>query len=403
MKVREIVTRAEHLLARLPVPGANEATLGRYKKTFMTMLDEPGRLDCLRKGDARDTYQFRRAALYATSRTMLVDMIDTVYAAGRAAVLDSESEDLRIADVQVAARRLFKFLNRIEPAIQLDPPSRSGITSSSKTKSRWNSLNGHIKRAHNSKKNQLRHFGKDWPLRLWAETPENFRYRNIIAIHLLTPVRPEELVPGARPNGWSSGVIVTQTADGHLCLSWQPAKTHAGKYGSPRVEITLDPTKAGDPAQYLVSMCASCGGCLVVSVRSKNAVRKAIGRLGRKVFPQVNQTMTPYLFRHQFIADLKATCGAGEAVAAAAGHCVDDTQTHYGRRERGNQRHGIVRIYSARRPKSGNIARVRMLAAGKRKVSKSQIALEQACTPQKALAAIDNISNDHVPAFQMRP
>ncbi len=365
------------------------------------MLDEAGSLDCLRNGDSRDTYQFRRAALYATSRTMLIDMINAVYTAGKAAILDPENGDLHVADIQAVARRLYKFLNKIEPAIQLDPPGEFGTTCFS-TRSRWNALNGHIKRARNSKKNQLHHFGRDWTSRLWAQIPADFRYRDIVAVHLLIPVRPEEFVPGARPNGWSSGVIVTQTADGHLCLSWQPVKTHAGKFGSPRVEITLDPIKAGGPAQYLASKCASSGGRLIICVRSKNAVRKAIGRLGRKIFPQVKQMMTPYLFRHQFIADLKATCGAGEAVAAAAGHCVDDTQTHYGRRERGHRRHGIVRIYTVRRPKPGNVARARTLAR-KRKISKSQIALEQACTPQKTLAAIDTIGNDHVPAFQMHP
>lgn len=101
---------------------------------------------------------------------------------------------------------------------------------------------------------------------------------------------------------------------------------------------------------------------MIVAIKSKNAVRKAFGRLGKKAFPNVKVALTPYLFRHQFVADLKATCGAGEAVAAAVGHSIDSTQTHYGRRESGNRRRGIIRIQSARRPRPGNIARSRNLA-----------------------------------------
>ena len=51
---------------------------------------------------------------------------------------------------------------------------------------------------------------------------------------------------------------------------------------------------------------------MVVSMESKKAVRKAIAALGRKALPETDVTITPSVMRHQLIADLKATFGAGE-------------------------------------------------------------------------------------------
>ncbi|MEH2470522.1 hypothetical protein V1281_000234 [Nitrobacteraceae bacterium AZCC 2161] len=396
MKINDIVNRAKALVSCLPASEASKTTLARYQKRFMAMLNEPGDLDCLRGGDSRDTYQFRRSALHATSRAMLTAMIDAVHAAGDAAVLDASNQHGSFVTLQAAASDLHKLLNRIEPAILLDPPCGRGKSSFTTKESRWGVLNGHIKRARNSKKNQLRYFGKDWQSRLWAVVPEDFDYQDVLAVHLLTPVRPEELVPGERPNGWAPGVIVELTAKGHLTLSWQPVKTHGGKYGSPNVLIAVDPAIAGDAARYLANKCALNGGRMIICVNSKNAVRKAFGRLGRKVFPRVKQAMTQYLFRHQFIADLKATFGAGGVVAAAAGQCVDDTQAHYGRRESGRKRLGIVRIYSARNPKLGSIARAHKLAVDRRHASKLHAIGREADTAEDTFTAIDCPSDEPI-------
>jgi hypothetical protein len=72
--------------------------------------------------------------------------------------------------------------------------------------------------------------------------------------------------------------------------------------------------------------------------------------------------ITPYVLRHQALADIKATVGGGEEVAAAAGHCTDRTQSHYGRAEHGRQRKGFLGAKSIRRPRTSNVARARELA-----------------------------------------
>jgi hypothetical protein len=126
----------------------------------------------------------------------------------------------------------------------------------------------------------------------------------------------------------------------------------------------VDPTIAGDVAAFLASRCAAPGGHVLISITSKNAVRKALAVLGRKALPETNVTITPYVMRHQVIADLKATFGGGEEVAAAAGHGTDRTQAKYGCVQHGRKRKGYLKISGARKPRTGNVQRARQLSEG---------------------------------------
>ncbi len=232
--------------------------------------------------------------------------------------------------------------------------------------SRWHQCAGSDRqRGANSKKHVLADLPEAWDECLWAATAEGWLYRDALAVHLLAPVRPEELVPGQRPNGWSHGVTVELRSSNRLAITFAPVKSHGGLYGTEITTIIIDPTIAGDAAAFLASRCAGEGGRLMVSIASKNAARKAIAALGRKALPELNKTITPYVFRHQLIADLKATFGAGEEVAAAAGHGNDRTQAGYGCVQHGRKRKGHLAITSARKPRTGNVERGRQLSQTK--------------------------------------
>jgi hypothetical protein len=66
----------------------------------------------------------------------------------------------------------------------------------------------------------------------------------------------------------------------------------------------------------------------VVSIQSKNAMRKALARLGRRALPEVEDVITRYVIRHQVLADTKATSGEGEQVAAVGGITVTPYPLH---------------------------------------------------------------------------
>jgi hypothetical protein len=192
-----------------------------------------------------------------------------------------------------------------------------------------------------------------------------FRYSTELALHLTVPVRTEDMVPGDRAMGWSTGVVLRLVEPHRLEICVMPSKSHRGDYGTGLTTVTIDTTLADPPAIFLAERCREAGGHMIVSVKSKNAVRKSIAALGRLAFPERNVTITPGVARHQLIADLKLTFGGGEIVAAAAGHGTDRTQARYGYLQHGRKRHGYVSIVSARTPRAGNIERARQFSRDK--------------------------------------
>jgi hypothetical protein len=364
MKILDILNRARACCSRLPERTISEKTLRDYRKTFARMWREPV-LDPLRPGDARDTYLHRRASLHAASWFWLAHLVAGCFAA-------AHRKDF--AAVQRWAAILVRVLTRVEPALRRDPPLAANVSAWEAPPSRWHEAAGpHPRRGRNSKKHVLRDLPSDWLERLWEAVPEGWPYSAALAVHIATGCRPEELAPGTRPHGWSPGVILKLTSARQLEITFAPSKTHRGKYGTPTVTIKWDPTKAEPCVAYLAGLCAAAGGRLVVSLSSKNAMRKSLARLGARALPEVDVVITAYVIRNQAIADLKATVGAGGEVAAAAGHCVDRTQAKYGCAVHGKPRKGFIGVVSARPPRADNVDRAHSLATARRQPDSTEI------------------------------
>jgi hypothetical protein len=352
MHVAEIIERARACSLLVPDRAVSEQTRESYQKEF-TRMWQSRNLDPLKEGIALDTYYLRRAALHYGGKLVLEGLIDQCLAA-------RERQDT--AMVRDWARKLLRAVERIKPAFVLEPPAPLDALPWERPTSRWHQCaNSDRQRGANSKKHVLPSLPEAWDDRLWAAAG-GWKYREALALHLLTPVRPEELVPGRRPTGWSHGVTVELRSSNCLAITFAPVKSHGGLYGTEITTITVDPTIAGDAAAFLASRSAAAGGHLVISTISKNAVRKALAVLGGEALPEINETITPYVIRNQVIADLKTTFGGGEKVAAAAGHGTDRTQAKYGRVQHGRKRKGYLGITSTRKPSVGNVERVRQLA-----------------------------------------
>jgi hypothetical protein len=363
MKILDILQRAATVIEKLPdrTVGANSDK--NYRKTFTRMWREPT-LDALVPGIAVDTYYVRRAALHRVSRLLLKRLTAECWAAG-------DRKDF--AAVQRWAKILVRVLDRVEPALERDPPLNAGVSPLQSPASRWRAQAGPLpRRGANSKKNVLCLLPPDWDerlwqaaLELWNET-EDASDRDALAAALLAPVRPEEFIAGERPDGWSEGVIVEQRSARRLDITISPAKSHQGRYGTGTTTVKIDPIAAGGPAVYLAARCADAGGRMVITIRTKDAHRKKLARLGQDALPQYGVTITAYVCRNQLIADLKATRGGGGEVAAAAGQCTDRTQAKYGRVAHGRKRRGFIGVECKRAPRTGNVAKARELAARRR-------------------------------------
>jgi hypothetical protein len=358
MKTLDVIKRALACCAGIPKREVSERTAKAYRRNFERMLTEP-MLDPLKDRIARDTYNHRRASLHFGSRNLLMDLIDRCQTA---------AERNEPATVQRWAGELHRALNRIEPALARDPPCPPGVSTWDMPRSRWQALDTpRPRRRKHSKKHVLKRLPKDWTDRLWKKVPARWQHARPLAVHLLAPSRPEDLVPGVRPHGWSSGAQIHLVSPRLLEIIIAPSKTHGGKYGSPTATTKWDPIAEGGPAAYLAELCAAAGGRIVVSISSKNAMRKSLARLGRRVLPELKHVViTPYVIRNQVLADIKTIVGAGEEAASAAGHCTDYTQSYYGRVEHGRKRKGFLGATSSRKPRASNVARAKELAAQRR-------------------------------------
>lgn len=353
MDVIDLLNRASVLLAQVPARPIAPETLEAYKRDFRRMWHADGDLDPLRPGDAIDTYYHYRAALHCIGAEMLKMTVQDCVAA-----IDSGEG----AAIRAAALKLRKAVSRLEPAFALEPPQPTDLPLWDRAPSRWRALNKTgRRRGKNSKRNLLKELPRDWDRLIWHEVPADWPYRDALAVLLTVPVRSEELVSGERPAGLSPGVVLELPASDRMTISFMPVKSHGGLYGTQLTTFVIDSAIADEPVHYLAQRCRTEGGRLVVSVKSKNALRKAMTLLGKKALPNVRENITPNVSRHQLLADLKVTFGAGEAVAAAAGHGTDRTQAHYGHYQRGRQRRGYIDIVTARRPRTGAVDRVRQL------------------------------------------
>ena len=352
MDVMNLIDRASALCAQVDGRTVGDQTLEAYTKQFRRMWDRDD-LDPLRPGVALDTYYHRRAAVHFVGACRLEETVSECVAA-----IDARNARETID----AARKLRELVERLEPVFALDPPIPKETLPWTLPPSRWHqSENDKPDRGENSKRHLLARLPGDWDQLLWNGTAPDWHYRAPLAVLLTIPVRSEELMAGDRPAGFSPGVVLELESSGLLTLSFMPVKSHRGLFGTERTTIKIDPRIADEPARYLAMLCKGAGGRLVVSIESKNALRKAMTKLGAKTFPTIEDNITPNVARHQLIADMKKTFGAGEIVAAAAGQGTERTQSRYGYYQHGRKRRGYVSVVTARPPRAGFTDRVKRL------------------------------------------
>ncbi len=67
-----------------------------------------------------------------------------------------------------------------------------------------------------------------------------------------------------------------------------------------------------------------------LNIANPKTLASKISRLGKKLFPGLNENISPYCFRHQFAVDLKSQGVSGDDISMMLGHGVDVTKEKYG-------------------------------------------------------------------------
>jgi hypothetical protein len=358
LALQQAILRGQQCCARVPERIVSEKSANAYNATFVLMWGS-GSLDPFSSGIAYNTYYHRRAALHYGAVIAIRKLIR------RALAAVEREDDFAVADF---THKLRDLLNKVEIAFDQAPPGEPHVLPWEAPPSRFHQLADETtpKRGANSKRDVLGKLKENWDEDFWDKAVEvKSQYLLVLAVKLTIPVRTEDMVPGDRPGGFSQGVILRLLDPHRLEIVVKPCKSRGGVYGTRVTTITVDPTLAGKPAKYLAERCGEAGDYLVVSVESKNAVRKALKVLGEKALPRGSETITPSVLRNQLISDLKKTLGAGEEVAAASGHSTDRTQSRYGHYQHGRRRKGYIAIASERIPRTGNVERASQISNSK--------------------------------------
>lgn len=165
-----------------------------------------------------------------------------------------------------------------------------------------------------------------WQANLFDSTPEKFRAA--VAVLLLTGARPAELAQGVT-------VVVAGT---HLEITVPGAKLGAMR-GQP--VRTLMVTRDNPFAEHLATIAGDCK--VTVSADAKrlcDAVRSA----GKRAFPRMRDTVSPYSLRHAVASALKAAGIDPEGIAQVLGHQATRSQQTYGMACHGRQGTAILGV-----------------------------------------------------------
>jgi integrase len=169
-----------------------------------------------------------------------------------------------------------------------------------------------------SKRSRLRGLPTDWRSQMFNGLGTRSSQHAALAVLSLT---------GARPAEFALGIEVTLNQEGFLTITIPGVKTHGGKYGQHSRTLTITPVR--QEALFLLQQIKARGGAMSVTTTAKTLMA-CVRALSKKVFPRLSKGISPYVFRHQFAADLKASGMPPADVAAALGHCVDVTKRYYG-------------------------------------------------------------------------
>ena len=337
-QIHDLIQRSQAFCAIVGDRVVKPRTAAEYKKTFVRRW-KTGQLDPLEHSLSRDTYGKRKAALYFTLSLWLGRL-------ARGLLSASDRED--VGSVRRWRYILEKVLERAEGVMMIDPPAPRGMSVLGMPRSRWHAEGNKSQRGWTSKKFLLPKLPRDWQSRVWEQAVlERFEYRVQLAILISIPCRSKELL---------QGIAIEVSLRGNLTIQWEPVKTRGWSVGRPWVRVIFDPSEANEPVRFLEAFCLASGGSCTVHVYDESDFRRQIIELGGRAVPKIKGAISPITYRQQGLADFKKTFGAGEKVAAVAGHSTDRPQARYGNWAHGTVRNGVVDIIVPKLPKLGNVA-----------------------------------------------
>ena len=172
---------------------------------------------------------------------------------------------------------------------------------------------------------------ENWHAKLFAQiTPI---HRNAAAICYLT---------GARPSEIARGVTVQKSGnDNNPMLTIQINGTKlTARTGQP--ERVLQVRADSPEGLHLLSQCNDSHP-FVINTTPAN-LTAAVIKAGKKAFPNLKGSVSPYVFRHAVSAELKASAASEVRIAQTLGHQATKSQQAYGHSAQASGSHNILAV-----------------------------------------------------------
>ena len=154
------------------------------------------------------------------------------------------------------------------------------------------------------------------------------------AVAALTGCRPAE-VASVRIERIKNALVITIPGAKVSETKGQPVR---------RFTIAKD---AGPEFAHLLERVKS-GPVILSSDSTASAFSEALKRAGKQALGDKAPTMTGYIYRHALACDMKADGADRDSIAAALGHAVTKTQSHYGRATGGTKGARVFQIEAER-------------------------------------------------------
>jgi integrase len=344
----DVIRQAQTLISGVNA-SLSDATRAQYCKAFYRMQGRGAKPEEIAH-TARSFYFYRAAWVYhySTEIRQILSLADSAQS----------------AELNQTRQELVSKLPDLTRSLELYRPDPKGKNLASGLVGKWaveaeKRRNAGQKLHSYTKRVRLRGLPNDWRERMFAGLKAGSKYQDVVAVLSATGARPEE---------FNAGIAVTlESRDSVETLNFKigGVKTHGGKYGQDTRSFNVKIDRL--ELVYLRDRLLESNGALVVTSVA-GALSDKVRQLSQKVFPNFKKTVSAYVFRHQFAAELKASGISDAEVSAALGHCVDETKGYYGAAHSARSTHGITNIRYSRAVRELTREKVNQLERGRSKM-----------------------------------
>lgn len=332
-----IVKEARALLKSVPKSAANPKTLADYSAKAARLRahakdpdDFAELLSIARETTKLSTWYARRAPLMMMARGGLEHYMaeqDRIQRQLKTAGIPENSEQW--GKYRTAVDCVSRWQARLSLVIDSLPPS--------------------VVARRKSKRVALKGLPADWRQVIIKRTP---KYHPATLVAAVTGCRPDELVTGVR-----------MTIEGGQLVAMIAGSKSTEKTGQPWRKLAWPVDSESDLVRDLCATVHARGGELLVQIDSGKKFHGAVRAAGKREWPSRKNDVTPYCFRHQAAADMKASGALSSGdISAALGHLSDITKSTYGHANMG---------------RAGSVAPVSVAAARPVKVKASSVLAQQ--------------------------